>query len=162
MITFTEIFLNITMEYDAKVGYKGYDIATGATHELDPTISVLTKEVSKQSTPSYSQTTVPITIIFGANPTKVKLEGTLCKVSEVSSYLNGFARHRAVNSLYNVFIPCSILHVDSSSPYNTEIETLGSYWIVDTFKIKRNAQKRDLIQYELILMLWRDWESAVA
>lgn len=145
-LTITEQFLNITMEHDGYIGWKGYDYIDGASHELDATIRVLSTEVESQSNPSYSQSSTPISYVLGKKPDKIKIEGPLCKVDEVDDYLSSISSHRNLNTIYNVFLPCSIITISDAS--------YGGLWIVDTFKIKRDTKNREWILFELIVDKW--------
>lgn len=138
-----------------KSGNKGFGGTTGATHTIYVYNITETKQIKKQGISSYSQTVIPQTILQGRQPDTIKIEGKLCKVSEVTQYLNALSGYRSVNTLYNVFLPCSIL-IGSS----TNCPEINGNWIVDTFKIKRNLQKRDLVLFELVLNKW--YEALVA
>lgn len=152
MITFVEEFLHITMTYQGKVGYKGFDRTTGNTHHINMYNISDKRNISKRGISSYSQTVTPITIIDGKNPDTITLEGPLCHIDGFQEFLGNIG-DRKLNTLYNVFLPCSILTATST----TCPDISGKKWMVDTFKIKRNSsQKRPIIVFELILLRWYD------
>jgi len=148
-ITITEKFLSITMEHDGYTGWKGYDYTDGATHEVNASIYILSREVESKSIPSYSQTVAPISYTMGKKPEKIKIEGPLCLVTNVSTYISQFAAHRNLNTIYNVFLPCSIVTVECT--YNSAI---SGFWIVESFKIKRDVKNREWIFFELVVDKW--------
>lgn len=147
-VTLTERFLKITMNYHGESGHKGYQSEGGNTHTIHVYNITETRQIKKIGVSSYSQTTTPISTITGKQPDVVKIEGKLCMVKDVTTYLAGISG-RACNTLFNVFLPCSILTGSSS-----ECPEINGEWIVDTFKIKRNLQKRDIVAFELILYKW--------
>ena len=147
-ITFTERFLSITMTYEGKSGYKGYQGESGDTHTIKVYTISETKQIKKQGIASYSQDAVPMSNLLGKQPDILKIEGKLCMVSEVNEYLATLT-HRPVNALYNAFLPCSIVTASS-----TVAPEANGNWMVDMFKIKRNLQKRDIVAFELILYRW--------
>ena len=154
MITFTETFLSITMEaLPGKIGYKGFGHATGATHQLKVYNISNKRNVYREGQASYSQTTTPTSELIGREPDIITIDGPLCYLDStgtmVSNYLGSISNHN-VNTLYNAFIPCSILAATSTvSP-----DVSGKNWIVSTFKIKRNTQKRSIVMFELVLYRW--------
>lgn len=149
MITFTENFLNITMQHNGEVGHKGYNTTAGATHTLKVYTINDTKQIYKIGGSSYSQTVTPYSVTMGKEPDILKIEGKLCRVDEVDTYIAPLASHRNLNTIYNVFLPCSILTGSSAvCP-----EAIGN-WMVDIFKIKRSLQQRDNIMFELVLLKW--------
>lgn len=156
-LTFTERFLSITMEYDSKVGYKGYKGADGASHQIEVYTISDKKIIEKQGISSYNQYVAPQSITHGKQPEVITVEGPLCYVGSggtfqscgnVTTLLNGIGAAHPVNELYNVFIPCCILTASSTDG------SLSGSWIVNTFKIKRNMQKRNLVLFELTLYKW--------
>ena len=150
MITFAERFLSITMSYEGKSGYKGYQGETGATQTIKVYTITETKQIKKQGVSAYGQSAIPTSNILGKQPDIVKIEGKLCTVDEIDTYLANLAPYRTVNTIYNAFLPCSILYATSSNCP----EVAGQYWLVDMFKIKRNLQKREHILFELVLYKW--------
>ena len=151
--TFTEYALNITMAKDGQNGHKGYNETKICSHTVDVTLSSNTRQVNKQTIDSYSQTTAPQSIVLGYQPEIVKLEGILCHIADVENLLAETAHCRAVNTLYNKFLPCSILECQSSDVPELEMG-IQHKWLVDMFKIKRSKQKPDLILFEMVLMRW--------
>ena len=151
--TFTEYALNITMAKDGQNGHKGYNETEICSHTVDVTLSSNTRQVNKQTIDSYSQTTAPQSIVLGYQPEIVKLEGILCHIADVEDLLAETAHCRAVNTLYNKFLPCSILECQSSDVPELEMG-IQHKWLVDMFKIKRSKQKPDLILFEMVLMRW--------
>jgi len=149
--TFIEHVLNITMDN----GHKKYNESEMPTcsHTVDVTLSLNTRQVNKQTIDSYSQTVAPQSIVLGYQPETVKLEGVLCHIADVEDLLAKTAPYRAINTLYNKFLPCSIL-VCNNSDVPELINGSPNKWLVDMFKIKRSKQKPDLILFELILMRW--------
>lgn len=142
--TFDEHFLSITMNYNGEWGHKGYGNEGGSTIPIDVYSINKIKQVSKDGHSSYSQTVTPISVLKGRKPDRLQIEGKLCLVHDVNSYL-GMIGNRNFNTLYNVFLPCSIL---------LGYGDCGGEWIVETFKIKRTSQKRDIVGFELILQRW--------
>lgn len=138
------------MQHNGQVGHKGYATEAGYTHNLPVYTISDTRQIYKIGGSSYSQTVTPYSTILGKQPDVVKIEGKLCRVDEVDAYIAPIASHRKLNTIYNLFLPCSILMATST----TCPEVSGSYWFVDVFKIKRDLQHRDIILYELILMKW--------
>lgn len=152
--TFTEYALNITMTKDGQNGHKGYNETEICSHTVDVTLSSNTRQVNKQTIESYSQTIAPQSIVLGYQPETVKIEGILCHVADVENLLAETAHCRAVNTLYNKFLPCSILVCQSSDVPELEMG-IQHKWLVDMFKIKRSKQKPDLILFEMVLMRWQ-------
>lgn len=152
--TFTEYALNITMTKDGQNGHKGYNETEICSHTVDVTLSSNTRQVNKQTIESYSQTIAPQSIVLGYQPETVKIEGILCHVADVENLLAETAHCRAVNTLYNKFLPCSILECQSSDVPELEMG-IQHKWLVDMFKIKRSKQKPDLILFEMVLMRWQ-------
>ena len=162
--TFTEYALNITMAKDGQNGHKGYNETEICSHTVDVTLSSNTRQVNKQTIDSYSQTTAPQSIVLGYQPETVKLEGILCHIADVEDLLAETAHCRAINTLYNKFLPCSILECEDSDIPELQVKISSECcccccqskprWLVDMFKIKRSKQKPDLILFELILMRW--------
>ena len=151
--TFTEYVLNITMAN----GHKKYNETKICSHTVDVTLSSNTRQVNKQTIDSYSQTTAPQSIVLGYQPEIVKLEGILCHIADVENLLAETAHCRAINTLYNKFLPCSILECEDSDIPELQVKIeccCKPRWLVDMFKIKRSKQKPDLILFELILMRW--------
>jgi len=164
--TFTEYALNITMAN----GHKEYNetkICSGCnclTHTVDVTLSSNTRQVNKQTIDSYSQTVAPQTTVLGYQPETVKLEGVLCHIADVEDLLAETAPYRAINTLYNKFLPCSILECEDSDIPELQVKISSECcccccqskprWLVDMFKIKRSKQKPDLILFEMVLMRW--------
>ena len=158
--TFTEYALNITMAN----GHKEYNEAKICSHTVDVTLSSNTRQVNKQTIDSYSQTVAPQSIVLGYQPETVKLEGVLCHIADVEDLLAETAPYRAINTLYNKFLPCSILECEDSDIPELQVKISSECcccccqskprWLVDMFKIKRSKQKPDLILFELILMRW--------
>lgn len=136
------------MNYNGQSGHKGYQGATGNTHTIKVYSITDTRQLKKLGVSSYSQTSTPMSVILGKQPDVIKIEGKLCMVSEVETYLAGLS-HRPCNTLFNVFLPCSIVSATSS-----ECPEANGNWLVDTFKIKRNLQKRDIVSFELVLYKW--------
>jgi len=151
MIVLSEMFLGITMSYDGKDGYKGYNMYSGSSHTIEIYNISNKHNVFKDSYSSYDQTVVPVSIIHGRDPDMVTIEGRLCYADEFATYLSGITSHN-VNTLMNVFLPCSL--VDTRSTCHPDIN--NCFWLVDSFKIKRNIQKRNIIAFELILCRWYD------
>ena len=152
MITFTEYFLNITMTHNSQNGHKGYNTVARATHTLPVYTISDTKQIYKIGGSSYSQTVTPYSVTMGKEPETIKIEGKLCRVSEVNTYLTPLAAHRKVNTIYNVFLPCSILQASSTTC--PELMIGDALWLVDIFKVKRDLQHREWILYELALLKW--------
>jgi len=157
--TFVEYTLDITMAYNGQNGHKGYQKTARCTHTIDASLSSNTRQINKQTIDSYSQTIAPQSTILGYQPEVVKLEGVLCHIDDVEDMLAQTAGHRVINTLYNKFLPCSILWCNSSDIPELMVGQPRSkgYWLVDMFKIKRSKQKPDLILYELILTRWYGW-----
>ncbi len=147
-ITLAERFLSITMTYRDKSGYKGYQGEIGNTHTLYVYTITDTRQIKKLGISSYSQDAIPTGVIQGRQPDILKIEGKLCKVSEVDAYLARLSS-RSVNTIYNVLLPCSIVTATS-----TAAPEANGNWMVDMFKVKRNLQKRDIILFELVLYKW--------
>lgn len=152
--TFTEYALNITMTKDGQNGHKGYNETEICSHTVDVTLSSNTRQVNKQTIESYSQTIAPQSIVLGYQPETVKLEGILCHIADVENLLTETAHCRAINTLYNKFLPCSILVCQSSDVPELVTWSSPNKWLVDMFKIKRSKQKPDLILFEMVLMRW--------
>lgn len=153
--TFTEYALNITMAN----GHKKYNETEICSHTVDVTLSSNTRQVNKQTIDSYSQTTAPQSIVLGYQPEIVKLEGILCHIADVENLLAETAHCRAINTLYNKFLPCSILECEDSDIPELQVKISSECcckprWLVDMFKIKRSKQKPDLILFEMVLMRW--------
>ena len=153
--TFIEHVLNITMDN----GHKKYNESEMCSHTVDVTLSSNTRQVNKQTIDSYSQTVAPQTTVLGYQPETVKLEGVLCHIADVEDLLAETAPYRAINTLYNKFLPCSILECEDSDIPELQVKISSECcckprWLVDMFKIKRSKQKPDLILFELILMRW--------
>ena len=149
-ITLTEQFLNITMNYGGLSGNKGYDVINGASHTIYIYSITDTRQIVTQGISSYSQTVAPMSLIRGRQPDILKIEGKLCHIDKVSTYLSPLGAYRNLNTIYNVFLPCSIV-TGTSDGECPEIE--GS-WLVDTFKVKRSLEKRKLVLFELVLYKW--------
>lgn len=153
MITFTETFLGITMEYQpGKVGWKGYKGIAGATHQIKVYNISNKRNAYREGQTSYEQSVAPTSNLYGREPDVVTIEGPLCYIdssgTSVSNLLTTTSQH-PVNTLYNVFIPCCVVSASSSTSPD-----INGNWIVETFKIKRNAQKRGILMFELILYKW--------
>ena len=114
-VMFTEYYLDITMAYQGKAGYKGYNFTEGCRHTFDASLSSNTRKSNRQAIDSYSQTIMPQSQLLGYEPEMVKLEGVLCHVSEVDTLLAAYSGYRRVNALYNIFLPCSILYYNGGS-----------------------------------------------
>lgn len=158
MITLAEKFLNMTMVHNGENGHKGFDILDGATHTIKVYTISDTRAIYKQGISSYSQSVVPTSVTLGREPDIIKIEGKLCRVDEVydtngniksNGFLSYLSSHRNLNTIYNVFLPCSIVTASS-----TVAPEANGNWMVDMFKVKRNLQKRDLILFELVLIKW--------
>ena len=152
--TFTEYALNITMAKDGQNGHKGYNETEICSHTVDVTLSSNTRQVNKQTIDSYSQTIAPQLIVLGYQPETVKVEGILCHIADVENLLTETAHCRAINTLYNKFLPCSILVCSNSDVPELVTWSSPNKWLVDMFKIKRSKQKPDLILFEMVLMRW--------
>lgn len=155
MITFTETFLGITMNYKTQHGYKGYKGIPGATHTINVYNISNKRTAYREGMASYEQTVIPTSQLYGREPDVLTIDGPLCNLTAnpnaVDELLAPLEGKHPVNTLYNVFIPCCILQATTSTC--PDIRS-GSYWIVNTFKIKRNAQKRGMIYFELNLYKW--------
>lgn len=140
------------MSYQGKVGYKGFKGASGATHQLKVYNISNKRNAYREGQASYNQTTTPTSELMGKEPDVITIEGPLCYIDPtgvtVSNYLGTISNHN-VNTLYNAFIPCSILAATS-----TVSPDINGNWIVYTFKIKRNTQKRSIVTFELVLYKW--------
>ena len=152
--TFVEYTLDITMTYNGQNGHKGYQKTPRCTHTIDASLSSNTRQINKQTIDSYSQTIAPQSTILGYQPETVKIEGILCHVADVENLLAETAHCRAVNTLYNKFLPCSILVCQSSDVPELVTWSSPNKWLVDMSKIKRSKQKPDLILFEMVLMRW--------
>lgn len=158
MITFTEDFMGITMSYGGRDGYKGYSGIVGATHQIQVYNTSNKRNINKQSSASYDQDIVPTSVTYGRDPDIVTIEGPLCHLSvgsgnfgmsSVNDLLSTTTAHR-VNTLFNTFVPCCKLLAASDNDPSID----GNTFIVDTFKIKRNIQKRSIVMFELIIRRW--------
>ena len=146
------------MKHNGENGHKGYAVESGATHTIKVYNITETRQVYSQGISSYSQTVTPMSVTLGREPDIVKIEGKLCQVNEVynangtikaGGFLSYLSSYRNLNTIYNVFLPCSIVEATSTVSPN-----VNGKWLVDLFKVKRNLQKRDLILFELTLCRW--------
>jgi hypothetical protein len=145
MLVFTEKCLNITMIN----GLKKYNpTSAGITHNLQSAKITNKREINSQSYPSFTQESNPYTHVKGRKTETYTIDGVLCKVIDVTSFLAGFTA-RNVNTLYNVFLPCSIITCTDNTDH-PEIP-LGTEWIVETFTITRSSQRRSVILFNLVI-----------
>ena len=145
MLQFTEKLLSITM-IDGLKQYVSPE--QGIVHEIQVSKITDTRAANSESYPSYTQTASPYTHVKGRKAEQYKIEGPLCQVTEVDDFLENTSS-RKLNTLYNVFLPCSIL-ICSSNTDHGEIPR-GSEWMVESFEISRSVAKRTTILYSLVL-----------
>jgi hypothetical protein len=148
MAVITEQFLNITMSYGGQTGNKGYAVKSGSTINVGIYQTTNNRSINQQVTSSYSQTTVPIIVNYGRKADVANISGKLCNFDDFTTFLSGITTHNR-NTLYNTFLPCTIVNISGD-----DVPDLAGNWMVDTFKIKRNIQKRDIIEFELGLVKW--------
>ena len=149
MLTFTEKCLNITMTN----GCKHYKSITddGVVHVLETVKISDVRVANAESTPSYSQTNVPYSFLKGRKAEVVTIDGVLCQANPTAiSALLATLHGRNLPTLYNVFLPCSVL-ICTNNENHTEIP-VGSQWMVQTFSISRTATRRGVILFNLKLM----------
>ena len=145
MLVFTERCLNITQVN----GLKKYDPdASGYTHTLETVKIVNTRAINSTSYPSYTQDSCPYTHVAGRKAETFTIDGVLCEVTKVAPLLDSIT-NRNVNTLYNVFLPCSILTVSENTDHGEF--PLGTDWIVESFTISRTSQRRSVILFSLVV-----------
>lgn len=150
MLTFTEICLNITQV----AGLKKYSpsVNKNVVHVLEDYKILNAKEANTQTYASYSQTATPYTLLKGRKAEHFTIDGVLCKAdpTSVATFLATLAAGRNYNTLYNAFLPCSILTCTANDNH-TEIP-IDSKWMVEKFVISRSVQRRMAILFTLDIL----------
>ena len=145
MFTVTERCLNI----DMIDGVKQFDGLDTGSHTLK--ITNITKQRSANfNNQATGQSSVPFTTVTGQNPDEIQIVGVIGDLDDVAIAINSVTHN--VNTLQNLFLVGSILTVTANTT-NPEIAT-GTYWIVDSFTVRRNVKSIGKTTFELGLKRW--------
>lgn len=144
MATFTISLI----QYDMVNGVKVF--ATGSSWSIF--LPVTNTNVIRKSTMLSSSTgsqSEPISTILGQEPAGAVIEGPLCEVDDVSTISTKVLSIK--KHILNLFPVCSKVTVSGF-----DVTEVGGSYMVESFTIKRNLQRRSVIMYSLSLKRWYD------
>jgi hypothetical protein len=156
MIIFTENTLGISMTYDGKNGYKGYNSVEGFTHIIYGTKILNSQELNQDS---VSTGNIPVVNVYGRTPTEIRLEASLNKrwPSEIIDLLTSMNSIRIKATVKNIFLVTSILTVVEAKVYPREFP-IGSRWYVQKYVWKRDTTCSNNPRISLVLLRWYEDE----
>lgn len=149
MITFGEQCLSLTQEDGLK---KYAETVSGPVHVLKVDKIVDNRTLNIESFPSYVQDIFPYSHVKGRKVESITIDGPLCEANAkaVADFLEEYIPYRRLNTLYNVFLPCSIL--TCSDPGDHPEIGDGTKWMVQSFTVSRSVSRRSIILYTLKLI----------
>ncbi len=134
-LQFTEYFLYITMA-SPELGNKRYGVEAGASHTINAFTVQDRREAAVESYVT-GQSSTPMSHTMGRMLDGVTIEFPIKNLTEKLAELSAY---RVVNVPKNIFMCSSVLTVTGNDNYK-EFPS-GSKWYVESFSIKRNAQRK--------------------